>query len=1334
MTAQIEPDESLDVSLDGSTLDDITAALWEGIPIRTHQNDANFTLDSQDARDCMLFYANRKELWPAQRQIQGKEIDELLQAIEAPDRKRAPVSGVISRGPKPRWAIVRIEAHRFAGLHRHCDDKGKAPAPFILDLQHDVTCIWGFNGAGKTALHSAITWCLTGLAPRSQRLPQAIHTPIAVDVLVSHDSAASDDDAPATRELAFPPIVPLPQSADLAALGERPAIDTWVKVTFRDDAGREVVVKRELVQGPKGAITNRETGLSDLGLPAWAISVGCLMPALAAAMRFDEKTTFADAIAQLTGLKPLEDLGRRSERLHRRLSRDESTQAAERRSQALLRYQSAKQTLTEAWMSQEAALGEAPDLVAPTSASENVRCREAIEVATQRLDFARDQGQLDIESLLGTVPPLDSPAEIANFVSVLTEAKERFTNTSIAQLPSIELGKRIAEITATTREKTYAILQSLQERALAHVARLSDRQRAARWQLYAMVSRWHGQHHASSDLTNCPVCLTDLGEVPPDALVDKDVADALQLSADADADVAKSLEDWQRDAASELLESVAQEVRVFADRTIGGSLAELYRTAFVDELFQHAAFRATLKAIKDNAGTLWEQALTQHPLSPLPERLELLLPLELTETQLSRRFRNIQQALSLAEHRESCEGQIKAVIQRFVGGASYVREQNTPIRQLPLRQQIVGLQQAIEASQPILALLRQLNDLESQRYAWEKWNKRYDLLQRASEAVKQFTSFPALVHRQVTGLLQALESGTQRWLDVIYRPHYLSGPNYSGIDPKRPQGVGLYAGMGTLRVHAHEVMNASHLRACVWAFLFSLWERSRDQAGCIDVMLLDDPQTFFDPINTENLAAAIPQLAGAGMRLLVTSNDNRFIAAVKDKLPKASTRTPSWTLLQISPISTSRLTCALVPAVEEVLERRETWRADENDPDKAQRFVERVRLFVENRLWDLLAADPMLIYKPTLADLVGHIAAAKNAGELPFNEPPFERLVSSRHLRSGTQFYAAINHAHHDLRNITPQHAKTVDEAFDEVNGLLRSASAAYARFMGRLSRDDEELLFSNAPAAPQPAVFAPHSIRILGDFSARTYANALAIEREPKTFALDKLGDIALFVVRGAGLGALARPGQVVLASLTTEAKSGDPVIAMYGDKVFARRYHADVSDTSKVALVPDISAKERVAPALTLPRSKVRLLPIVGVLYEAVSHSGNHEAAPIENAALLNGSLVAAQIVDDSGYPVVRNGDLAILERISALSSDMLDHMKDEMVAVVVLHQGEAFAYLKRVGLSLNKELRILDNIGTFGSSMVVACNETGSSALADVPTLHDIWKIKGVLRVSV
>ena len=71
------------------------------------------------------------------------------------------------------------------------------------------------------------------------------------------------------------------------------------------------------------------------------------------------------------------------------------------------------------------------------------------------------------------------------------------------------------------------------------------------------------------------------------------------------------------------------------------------------------------------------------------------------------------------------------------------------------------------------------------------------------------------------------------------------------------------------------------------------------------------------------------------------------------------------------------MTAGVSPDVEEIYERQKDWRADENNEDKARKFVSTVRTYVENRLWDLLATDPMVMHKPTLSNLIQALRTAQ---------------------------------------------------------------------------------------------------------------------------------------------------------------------------------------------------------------------------------------------------------------------------------------------------------------------------------------------------------------------
>ena len=174
--------------LESCSLNDVVGLLLSATPIKRIAGSPAFQLPSGDSLKAFAFYARNRDLWRRTRQVQAKEINELLVALEG----ELPEPSVVARradGSKPIWNLRRIEAHRFAGLHRHCGPDGSDPEPFVLDLGREITLISGFNGAGKTALLSAIIWCLTGKALRSQHMPDEVHEPIAIEWRRAHGTA-----------------------------------------------------------------------------------------------------------------------------------------------------------------------------------------------------------------------------------------------------------------------------------------------------------------------------------------------------------------------------------------------------------------------------------------------------------------------------------------------------------------------------------------------------------------------------------------------------------------------------------------------------------------------------------------------------------------------------------------------------------------------------------------------------------------------------------------------------------------------------------------------------------------------------------------------------------------------------------------------------------------------------------------------------------------------------------------------------------------------------------------------------------------------------------------
>jgi hypothetical protein len=248
---------------------------------------------------------------------------------------------------------------------------------------------------------------------------------------------------------------------------------------------------------------------------------------------------------------------------------------------------------------------------------------------------------------------------------------------------------------------------------------------------------------------------------------------------------------------------------------------------------------------------------------------------------------------------------------------------------------------------------------------------------------------------------------------------------------------------------------------------------------------------------------------------------------------------------------------------------------------------------------------------------------------------------------------------------------------------------------------------------------------------SARSSADALALARPGQTFDLRDIGAVALYGVRSPGLGSFALQGQVVVVSLEHEASDGDAVVALSGNRIYVRRLLGDRHDPSRVVLACDRTGTERVPPTVVLPKPRTRLLPIVGVLYDQETFGGKEEAHSINACKLLDRNLVAARVTDDSAYPVIRNGDIVLLEDVKSLSADEIVRLEDRIVVATTGGATDSFGYLKRLGAEIFPGVRILENVGMKGSALAISLgSEIGHG---DIPVLQALWRVHGTLRLA-
>lgn len=387
---------------------------------------------------------------------------------------------------------------------------------------------------------------------------------------------------------------------------------------------------------------------------------------------------------------------------------------------------------------------------------------------------------------------------------------------------------------------------------------------------------------------------------------------------------------------------------------------------------------------------------------------------------------------------------------------------------------------------------------------------------------------------------------------------------------------------------------------------------------------------------------------------------------------------------------------------------------------------------IEIKLWDLLASDPSVLRDPTLNDLLGRIANARNRGERPFNEEPFRKLLDLAALRSGAPFRDTINKAHHGRADqITPVNAETVRVNYEDVFAAIDACWLAYARSMGRLP--PEQAVAEVRQSQPDLVVipFPPRPIGVIGRLAAREPGGRLStIEDATDTYDLSVLGDVSLFTLRAPTLGLVAFPGQTLVVSIGAEVRNGDVAVIQTAGRTYARRVGIDLADTTWIALESLPSTSSRVPPTHFVQRSASTLSKVIGVMFDETSPvKSNDEAIPTVTSDVLAHVQAAAVVVGDSAFPVARDKGYVLLGKAQDIT-----RLGGRIVAVVTRDDEfstEHFAYLKRLVKQMPgvPSVYYLESVGQSGEGEFVQFS-LSSSLVGGVPVVIETWRVLGTI----
>ncbi|MFH1465061.1 MAG: AAA family ATPase [Pseudomonadota bacterium] len=922
--------------------------------------------------------------------------------------------------------LVKVEVHHWGGLHAHCVDDGQPPGPLTLEMDSALTMVRGRNGAGKTSLANAIRWALTGQVAGSQGPPRPEPGTTAPRFA---------DEVSGEASFALPSIVPMPAAADLDALRRAPLVATRVVLTFRQPDGADIVVERRVI--PEGrtrfsTITIPAEGPERaLGVSGRAIEVSALIFSLLPHLDLGKRNPLGEAVAVLTGLQPLEELGRRSVATVRYLRNQATELFRKEQSTASVQFREEKARLLQL-IGDHPELGLPGDLGEPRDIETAGACREELSMVRTALETAQGAHGLSLAELAGLDANGLNGARVDEIRAQVVKARVALAH--LDKLDQLMLMRQISSITDGEADEAVALCDEIVRTAQAFVVRETSQEAAARRRLYAAVMHWHrGENPGAGCPAACPVCATPLDAVGQDPALGIPVEEALREAISAGVETRMPVASWAREAELQFLTTLPATIRTLVERRLPPSPHESYRAALCDDLLADPAFASMLRPLASRARAKWAELQAQLP--PF-EAVKLPQPpahLAGFTASLFAKVGQVLHLLALRVWRTTHAGEARAAVAAMVKEGT---SEEAVGRSIPEELRI--MEEGILALKPVADGLEIVGRAERALENWCTVEHRILAAERCAEAVSGFSGISALVQEQVGDLMEALNDRTLHWLGLAYRHPTDNRPKLCRFEREEGATLRAVASYQGVSGPAEGITNSSAQRAYLWAFSVALWERLRDQGSALSLLVLDDPQTLFDEGNTQLLGAAIAKLTTAGAQpLVVTSNEclcEQIRAGARaEGVPACS--------LELIPRSHGQAIADLRISESGLGDRRKHWKTAKDHDDRIKAFVGAAREHLEARFCELLDHPAARLPKSrTLQPLMDEVRRLNRLRVAPFGESVFAQLVGCPPLQPGSPFREAINEAHHGAgRPLVTADAVEVDDKLDGVLKVMQN-------------------------------------------------------------------------------------------------------------------------------------------------------------------------------------------------------------------------------------------------------------------------------------------------------
>ena len=409
------------------------------------------------------------------------------------------------------------------------------------------------------------------------------------------------------------------------------------------------------------------------------------------------------------------------------------------------------------------------------------------------------------------------------------------------------------------------------------------------------------------------------------------------------------------------------------------------------------------------------------------------------------------------------------------------------------------------------------------------------------------------------------------------------------------------------------------------------------------LVVMDDPQTTFDPRNKRKWAELLAKSANADQRekhstqLIVTTHEQQFFKFLVNEQKLKGQQGLIAAVNKATRVATIANGSSLVRAYDTAIAN--------NSDEQAHKYISDVRIYCEDLLKCIMRAESPQIVNMNLDSLKRELAKLRESSIAPFNRQAFIELSKTLSGGGGIEM-KIINNSHHQFDGtIGVAQAKDVKRFWETaLEKQVHQAFQVYAQFEA-FSGDPRVFIWEDTvvqfPTSHRDDI-KKITLKNIGVAAAaktggRAGDGALTIE-EWETAEPITLYNHDIYRLTASTLDPIVGVGDLLIVCNHAPVTRHSLVVAAFGDQLLARRYNESDSHPSIAVLTGQTLEPHEVPQPIIAPKEKMTARKIVGTLFAAhaatpPSVTANREFESIPDLELVNKMLNNARLFKVEG-----------------------------------------------------------------------------------------------------